>query len=252
MGSYASTVAVDKSLLKEVVGVLDKYNSKRPRSDRNLDHVRADEATLAKRATILGQVVGNTRKKLLFLGDNDLTSVAFGLAQGSLRTTVIDVDRRILDFIDMVAAAEGLSINLVEHDIKNPFKKDNLEEQDIVFCDPPYTPKAVQTWLIRAVELTLKRGRKKRRKRPEFLSQKEYLLCYGYTDRATERGLAVQEVITNLRLILTEKFRDFNHYYGGKSIGSRSDLYRLQPTPGVDLRSVEIARGVFYTGQKRT
>ncbi len=75
-------------------------------------------------------------------------------------------------------------------------------------------------------------------------------MCYGYTDRETERGLKIQKIITLLGLIIQEKIRDFNHYYGAESIGSKSDLYVLQPTPKVNIRKIDIARSRFYTGGK--
>lgn len=243
---------VDESLLRDIEGILGKYAGKRPNPERNLDHVRATEETLALRGALLQRTLVGARRKLLFLGDNDLTSIAHAIATGGGEaTTIVDIDRRILDFIDDVASAEGFNISVLEHDLRNPLPKDAMPEQDVVFFDPPYTPKAINVWLRRAIELTLKSGRKKARKSPDRLANKEYFLCYGYTDRSTERGLAVQEVITALRLIVTEKIRGFNRYHGAASIGSTSDLYLLQPTPRVDLRSIEIARGQFYTGQKK-
>jgi predicted methyltransferase len=75
-------------------------------------------------------------------------------------------------------------------------------------------------------------------------------MCYGYTDRETERGLKIQKIITLLGLIIQEKIRDFNHYYGAESICSKSDLYVLQPTPKVNIRKIDIAHSQFYTGRK--
>jgi predicted methyltransferase len=75
-------------------------------------------------------------------------------------------------------------------------------------------------------------------------------MCYGYTDRETERGLKIQKIITLLGLIIQEKIRDFNHYYDAESIGNKIDLYVLQPTPKVNIRKIDIARSHFYTSGK--
>lgn len=237
-------------MVNSVADLLARYADKRPAPDRNLDHFRATESTLAKRAELLAGIT-EARTRVLFLGDNDLTSIALAVAKPELSMTVVDIDRRILDFIESVASSEGFSIDLLEHDLRTPLQKNAMEEQDLVFCDPPYTPRAIHTWLQRSIELTLKSGRRKSRKSPDRLMDKRYLLCYGYTDRATDRGLAVQQVMTDLRLVLMEKFRAFNDYHGAKAIGGKSDLYLLQPTPQVDLRWGEMARGQFYTGKKK-
>jgi len=101
------------------------------------------------------------------------------------------------------------------------------------------------------MEATLGSGSNWKRKRPEVLSQKHYLMCYGYTDRETERGLHIQQIITSLGLLIQEKVRGFNRYYGAESIGSQSDLFLLQPTPKVNIRKLDVARSQFYTGQKQ-
>jgi predicted methyltransferase len=93
-------------------------------------------------------------------------------------------------------------------------------------------------------------GANKKRKKPEVLSSKYYFVCYGYTNRETERGLKIQEIITKMGLVIQEKIRDFNNYYGAESLGSKSDLYLLQPTPKINLRKMDIERTKFYTHQK--
>ncbi len=101
------------------------------------------------------------------------------------------------------------------------------------------------------MEATLGSGRNKKRKKPEVLSSKLYLMCYGYTDRSVERGFKIQQIISSLGLIIQEKIRGYNRYYGAESIGSQSDLYVIQPTPKVNIRQLDVARSQFYTGQKQ-
>jgi predicted methyltransferase len=128
--------------------------------------------------------------------------------------------------------------------------KDKFKKFNLIFTDPPYTPSALQLWLTRCIEASLGSGSNKKRKKPEVLSSKYYFLCYGYTNRETERGLKIQEIITKMGLVIQEKIRDFNNYYGAESLGSKSDLYLLQPTPKINLREIDIERTKFYTHQK--
>jgi len=241
-----------KEQREKVVNLFSKYREDRPKPERNLDQFRATEDTVLRRAVLLGNVPDISQKKLLFLGDDDLTSVAFALLFKAEKVTVVDIDSRLLRFLEVVAKEEGLPIEVFEHDLRNPLPKPNFKRYDVAFFDPPYTPEALNTWLIRAMEATLGGKSNKARKKPEALFRKHYLMCYGYTDRETERGLKIQQVITSLGLIIQEKVRDFNCYYGAESIGSKSDLLVLQPTPKVNIRNLDVARSQFYTGQRQT
>jgi len=230
--------------------IFNKYKNERPKPDRNLDQFYATEETVLKRAILLGNLPDISQKKLIFLGDDDLTSVAFALFFKAEEIMVVDIDKRILELINMISQKENLQIKTFEHDLKTPLPKSEFKRYDIAFFDPPYTPYAINTWLIRAIEATLTAGPDYKKKKPEVLSRKKYIMCYGYTDRETERGLKIQTIITSLGLIIQEKIRDFNNYYGAESIGNKSDLYVLQPTPKVNIKKIDIARSQFYTGGK--
>ncbi len=236
---------------EKVFGFFSKYRENRPKPDRNLDQFQATDETVLRRAVLLGTIPGIAQKKLLFLGDDDLTSVAFTLLYRAERVTVVDIDSRILQFLKAIAREEGLPIETFEHDLRNPLPKSEFKRYDVAFFDPPYTPEALNTWFIRAIEATITGGPDRKKKKPEALSSKYYILCYGYTDRETERGLKVQQIATSLGLLIQEKARDFNRYHGAKSIGSKGDLFVLQPTPKVNIRELDIARSQFYTGQRQ-
>ncbi len=236
---------------EKVFGLFSKYREDRPKPYRNFDQFFATEETVLRRAVLLGSIPDISQRQLLFLGDSDLVSLAFCLLFKAGRVTVVDIDNRILRFIETVSQKEGLPIETFEHDLRNPLPKSEFKRYDIAFFDPPYTPEALNTWLIRAIESMITGGSDRKKKKLEVLSRKYYVLCYGYTDRETERGLKVQQVLTSLGLVIQEKIRDFNRYYGAESIGSKSDLFVLQPTPKVNIRKLDIARSQFYTGQKQ-
>ncbi len=240
-----------KEQLEKLTNIFSKYSDIRPNPDRNLDQFWATTETVLRRALLLGNIPDIDKKQLLFLGDDDLSSVAFAIFFKAKKITVIDIDSRLLQFLKTIAENEKLPIETFEHDLKNPLPS-QFKLYDTVFFDPPYTPEALNTWIARAIEATLGEGSKFKRKKPEFLSQKHYFACYGYTGKETERGLKIQKIITSRRLIIQEKIRDFNLYYKAKSLGFKSDLFLLQPTPKVNIRKLDNIRSQFYTGQKQT
>jgi predicted methyltransferase len=100
------------------------------------------------------------------------------------------------------------------------------------------------------MEASLGKGSNKKRKSYEFLNKKFYLMCFCYTDKNLEKGLEVQRIISKLGLIIQEKYRNFNKYYGAETIKNTSDLYIIQPTPQVNLKLIDTMKKGFYTYEK--
>jgi len=217
--------------------ILHKYQ--KPKPERKFDQFYATEETILKRVEILTQYSKFLNLKfLLFLGDDDLTSVACALTKNFDKIVVIDIDERILNLINEIAKNENLKIETIRYDLRKPLPQD-LKNFNLIFFDPPYTPNAVYLWLIRALQISLGSGSNQKRKNIDFLKNKFYFLCYGYTDKSPERGLKVQKIINDLGLIIQEKFRKFNKYTEAESINNESDLYILQPTPLIDLAKID-------------
>lgn len=235
---------------KRTLEIIKKYASERPKADRNLDQFWATEETVIKRAELLGKIDGISNKKIIFLGDDDLTSIYFILSYQAKEVMVIDIDKRLIDYIQKISVENVLGIKTAHLDLRQPLPK-NINDFDIVFFDPAYTPQAVNVWLRSSIEATLGKGSNKKRKSPDFLIPKRYYMCYGYTDRSSERGLKIQEIITKYGLIIQEKIRKFNRYLRAKSINSTSDLYILMPTPKVNIKKIDANRSNFYTGRKQ-
>lgn len=224
-----------------------KYEKIRPKPKRTLDQVKATEETLLKRAVYLSKIQNIQNKKILFLGDADLTSIIFSKYFKAKIVSVIDIDEDVLNFINFISDKENLKINIYKHDLREPLDKKLFYDYDVVFADPPYTPQALNIWLLRAMEASLGKGENKKRKNYNFLNEKFYLICFAYTDKNLEKGLEVQRIISKLGLVIQEKFRGFNKYYSAKDIKYKSDLYIIQPTPQINLKLVDTRMKGFYT-----
>jgi predicted methyltransferase len=235
---------------QDIFLIINKYKAKRPSAKRNLDQFWATNKTVFKRAQFLSKIDNIKNKKIIFLGDDDLTSIYFCLTGRAKEVLVIDIDERIIHYIQEVSKKENLKIKTKVWDLRNPLPKE-FKDYDIAFFDPAYTPQGVTTWLKSCIEATLRSGKlNKKRKSPDVLTKKRYYLCYGYSDRSSERGLEIQKIITNFGLIIQEKIKGFNKYIGAQSIGSKSDLYILMPTPKVNIAKSDKITTNFYTGYK--
>ncbi len=217
--------------------LIKQYLSLRPQPERNFDQFYANTATLLKRVEL---ILKFNPQEMVFLGDDDLTSIVLSLNNKKIKISVIDIDQRILNLIQEISRKENLNIETINYDLRKPLEL-NLKT-NFIFFDPPYTPQALKLWLIRALEILVGKGSNQKRKDLNFLKDRFIFLCYGYTDRASHRGLKIQKIITDLGLIIQEKFRKFNKYTGAESINNESDFYILQPTPKIDLKLIDSFR----------
>lgn len=88
------------------------------------------EETAIKRANLINSLPQIENKNLLFLGEDDLISIAFFRAK---KIIVIDIDKKILNFIKMIAGKENLPIEIYEHDLSNPLLENEFKNYDVLF-----------------------------------------------------------------------------------------------------------------------
>lgn len=204
-----------------------------PRPRREFDQFTATTKTTVDRAVLLTKNGDLRQKKVVFLGDDDLTSIASSMSEPSAQIEVLEIDRRIVALIKDTAREKRLNIKVREFDLRKDIPKELVGRFEVVFTDPPYTPGGVGLFLNQAIRL-LKKS-----------SESKIYLCYGTSERAKERELAIQQVINERGLVVKNKFHAFNKYVGAKSIGSQSSLYELELTPRT--RELVVEKRRLYT-----
>lgn len=219
--------------LKRVREVLIKYQKFRPKPKRDLDQFNATIKTTIKRVIKLLKNGDLNDKKVAFLGDDDLVSVAAALTHKCNKITVFEIDKRLNEFINKISKENDLEIEIIEQDLSQPIDKKWLDEYDVVFTDPPYTIDGINIFLNQAIRIFKK----------NFLGR--IYLCYGNSDRAREREVEIQKLILGHNLLIKTKFPQFNKYFGAESIGSQSSLYVLDWTPST--KTIELNLKKVYT-----
>lgn len=204
-----------------------------PRARHVLDHVSATPDTVLRRALLLGARFWLPGARLLCVGDHDLTSLAVKLIHPETDVTVVDVDERILAYID----AQGLEVRTRWADLRLGLPA-SAREHDLALTDPPYTPEGTSLFVARAVEGLREEGR--------------VVLAYGVSERTPMLALKVQQELANLNLTYEAIYPDFNRYFGAEAIGSAADLYVLRPTtktrPAVQSRLSRQATAIYTQG----
>jgi hypothetical protein len=184
----------------------------------SLDHVQATAETALNRAVWLDSTYDLAGRRLLCLGDHDLTSLAVAAVNPDVSITVVDLDERLLEFIDSRASARGLDIRTLHCDMRFGLPASVLESCDLVFSDPPYTPEGMGLFAGRAVEALAE------------IASGRVLLAYGFSDRTPALGLKVQQELQKLGLVFEAILPAFHRFDGAQAIGSAADLYVCRPT----------------------
>jgi len=188
----------------------------RGRIRRDLDQVWATLPTVVARAQRL-VAAGETQRGLAFLGDDDLTSLALHLLGVERKIAVFDLDEELLAFLGAQAEKGGWEHEGLLHDLRKPVPAKHAGRYGCVFTDPPYAPEGFALFLTRAVELLKPDGR--------------LYVCFGWSRRASERGLEKQRLLADAGFLVEEVVPDFNAYEGAESIGSHSALWIARVTP---------------------
>ncbi|CCW30959.1 putative Adenosylmethionine decarboxylase [Xenorhabdus nematophila F1] len=204
----------------ELSVLLEPIYNNRPQVNVLLDQAHATLETSISRVMLLLNNPRVFKQNILFLGDDDLTSLALMMAfkklghYSSKNIFVKDIDQNLLTFIQDVAKKNDFVINTEYLDLKraNIYNKDF----DIIWTDPPYTLSGLKLFLSRAISLAKN-------------DNSEILLSFG--QKKPMENQEVQRLLNNQNLLIKHIYPQFNQYHGGSIISNVSDLYVLSVTP---------------------
>ena len=209
-----------------------------------IDQTHCTVETKLRRVLALYESGALEDRRILLLGDDDLTSLAISLVVQQLgsRATVrgvavLDVDPALLEFLRRALVDAPFPVELVRHDLREPLPGSLVRWADTVFTDPPYTSAGASLFLSRAAAATAGRGRA------------DVFLSFG--PRKPEETLELQRAIAEMGFVVRSLIRNFNDYVGAGSIGATSHLYHLATTADVRPLVEGAFEGPIYTGELR-
>lgn len=207
--------AGETGLAADLLATVAEYIQDVPPPLPALDHVQATAETVLRRAMWLDEQYDLGHNRLVLLGDHDLTSLAVRLIRPEAEITVVDVDDRVLEYLDRHS---DRSVATVHADLRVGLPPAVTGRADLVFSDPPYTPAGMALFAARGVECLADppKGR--------------LLLAYGYSPRHPALGAQVQRELAGLGLVFESIVPGFHRYHGAQAIGSAADLYVCQPS----------------------
>lgn len=197
--------------LKAFFSRLESYQKRRPPPKHNIDQFYATTKTSCLRAALMyinGDIEG---KDIIFLGDDDLTSVCVASLGIASSITVIDIDKTVLDTICRIAANEGFYINTIDLDLR--YKTPNCRG-DIVVTDPPYTEAGLRLFLERAYSCG-------------------DIVYLSFSRKPAGELLSIERYIVNRGFLITAMYPGFNEYQSMGTFGGRTYMIRLQKVGAV-------------------
>jgi predicted methyltransferase len=223
-----------------LVPVFSDIADHRPEVDVSLDQSHATAETAVRRAIYLFEHDAIEGRSLLFLGDDDLTSVAVGLLAQHLdikprRITVLDTDDRLVSFLRESAPAE-CPIETIHHDLRHPVPDSITAQFDAFFTDPPYTTEGLKLFVSRGVKAL----------RPEV--GKLGFVCFGR--KSPKDAVAAGGVLAELGLGTVEVIPDFNRYDGAQLLAGSSQMIRVVFSGDAPAGN-DAYEGPLYTRDKR-
>jgi predicted methyltransferase len=214
-----------------------------PAARVELDQCHCTPKTKLRRVLALHAAGAIAGRRILLLGDDDLTSIALarfvehlGAGPAIEELTMLDVDRRLLAFADTHLHAAPFAVRTVHHDLRDPLPPLLVRRFDTVVTDPPYTPAGARLFIVRAIEALAGEGA-------------DLFLSFG--SRRPQAQFEVQRTVVEAGLEIRSLTRDFNDYVGAGVIGGTSHLYHLRATADVRPPVAQHDDGELYTGARR-
>jgi predicted methyltransferase len=214
--------------LQPLLADMQRLAAARPPVDWTLDQSHATAATALRRALLLHENGDLDGRRIIFLGDDDLTSLASALllrqggrgdpkaTGGPQQLTVLECDRRLVELLNQGVERLGVAHRIEAFDLLWDLPVWARNAHDVAVCDPPYTPAGLQLFVSRAIEgLEPERG-------------KRIYLCYPR--KSPEEALAAQKWLAQHRLLVREIIRGFNRYHGASILANQSDMMILETT----------------------
>jgi predicted methyltransferase len=142
------------------------------------------------------------KKRIIFLGDDDLTSVALALRGGASRITVLDIDRRFIKYVESVAAEYDLDIESYVLDLNAILPDDLIGQFDVFVADPYPTADASFESLFWSRGINM-------------LDTSRVGVGYTFSapsHKPTSHFLAAQTALTEMKVVITDIIPDFCQY----------------------------------------
>ncbi len=243
-----SRSAYISALYDPLFEVLNPIFENRPSVDTTLDQSKNTVETAIQRASYFYEKGALEGKRVLFIGDDDFTSVSVGLLSKIFfpneklslipkSITIIDIDDRILTNIQDLFTKHHLDVQCLKYDLRESIPSESMGTFDTIITDPPYSTNGLNLFLSRAIDFL------------DFDVNKDIFLSFAH--RSPDQTLEIQKTLTSLGLTAMEIIPRFNKYEGSELLGNETQMIHLKTTKETNatIKSNETYDSKIYTGE---
>ena len=198
-----------QTFFKKVITSLEH----RPTPEYKYDQSRSNYITVIKRALLMARNGDIEGKRIVLLGDDDGLAVALAFLNCAREIFVIDIDPRILQYIQEFAEENNFNkvVRTQLWDIRSAFPKEWLNSYDVFEMDPPYTVSGFQLFVDRALSLINPAN-----------NVRGYI---SFGNKSPFEKWSCQEYLNSSGIVIEEFIPNFNRYRGATILGNSSNLY---------------------------
>lgn len=201
---------VTTDIFDDKLEILKKIWKNKPLPTFLFDQRPVNMNTSLKRASYFlnrGDLIENA---IVFLGDDDLTSIAVALLPIKCNITVLDVDKRIIEYINFVSKKHNLNhLKALEFNVNEDVPKKLRNKFDVLFTDP--TPEKIPftVFMNKSVEL---------------LKKKNSILYTSIYSSAMKKTIELQRIINKMNMLITDVVPEFTEYKAIYDLYTQNDI----------------------------
>ena len=191
-----------RGIVEDPFLILDKYKkiaSQRPKPTADYDQGYIKEEDVLRRIAFIYERGDLEGTEIIVIGDDDLISLGMALTGLPKRIVVLEIDDRLINFINRKAEEYDFNIIAKKFDVRNDLDDNFRGKFDVFITDPVETIEGITLFLSRAVS---------------GLKGKGAAGYFGLThqEASLRKWHEIEKRLLNMNLVITDMLRDFNVY----------------------------------------
>ncbi len=191
-----------RGIVEDAFGILDEYKKiamHRPRPTVDYDQGYIKEEDVMRRISFIYERGDLEGAEIIVVGDDDLISLGMALTSLPRRIVVLEIDDRLISFINDMAKKYGFPVEARKFDVRNDIDEDLRGKFDVFITDPVETIEGITLFLSRAAS---------------GLRGKGYSGYFGLThqEASLKKWQEIERRLLSMNFVITDMLRDFNVY----------------------------------------
>jgi len=200
---------------KKILEEYKKIAANRPKAVEEYDQGFISLEGVVKRVAFMYERGDIQNTEIFVGGDDDLLSIVLALTGMPKRVVAIDIDERLIDFINGVADERGLPLEAFTHDLRYEFGDNVRKRFDVFVTDPVETVPGIRLFISRCVSALKGIG------------------CAGYfglttVESSRKKWYEIERMLLDMGFVITDIRRKFNVYpFVEESHGGFEETFKI-------------------------